>query len=86
MTAAELAKGNLRDEAGKSKLLKTRREVERGWHAVGEILVGEGRRELAAHVREYVGRFPVPRTDREQIADTLLQRLPQRSAKEHTSR
>ena len=43
--AAELLRGNLRIEAGKAKLLETRREVERGWWAVSDILVAEGRPE-----------------------------------------
>ena len=69
--AAELSKGNLRFEAGKAKLLETRRAVERGWWAVSDILVAEGRPELAAQVRRFSAQMPPPGTDRESIAETL---------------
>ena len=69
--AAELLKGNLRVEAGKAKLLETRREVERGWWAVSDILVAEGRPELAAQVRRFSAQMPPPWTDRESIAEAL---------------
>src|SRR5207302_3479310 len=36
--AAELLKGDLRVEPGKSKLVETRKEVERGWRATSDIL------------------------------------------------
>jgi hypothetical protein len=69
--ATELLKGNLRVEAGKAKLLETRSEVERGWRAVSDILVAEGRLELAAEVRRFSAQMPPPWTDRESIAETL---------------
>jgi relaxase-like protein len=69
--AAELLKGNLRVEAGKARLLDTRREVERGWWAISDILVAEGRSELAAKVKRFVAQMPPPWTDRESIAETL---------------
>jgi hypothetical protein len=69
--AAELLKGNLKVEAGKAKLLETRREVERGWWAVSDILVAEGRPELAAQVRRFSAQMPPPWTDRESIAEAL---------------
>jgi hypothetical protein len=70
--AAELSKGNLRVEAGKAKLLETRRAVERGWQAVSDILVAEGRPELAARARRFSAQMPPPSTDRESIAEALL--------------
>jgi relaxase-like protein len=73
--AADLLQGNLRVEAGKAKLLKTRREVERGWWAVSEILVAEGRPELAEQVRRFVDQMRPPRTDKERLAHDLLVRL-----------
>jgi sirohydrochlorin ferrochelatase len=72
--AAELSKGNLRVEAGKAKLLETRREVERGWWAVSDILVAEGRPKLAAQVRRFSAQMSPPRTDREAIAEALQRR------------
>jgi hypothetical protein len=69
--AAELLKGSLRVETGKARLLETRRAVERGWWAVSDILVAEGRPELAAQVRRFSARMPPPRTEREWIAENL---------------
>ena len=72
--AAELLKGNIRVEAGKSQLVQTRKEVERGWRAVSEILVREGQPELASQVERFVNLMPAPRTENEQIAVSLLER------------
>jgi hypothetical protein len=69
--AAELLNGNARVEAGKAKLLETRREVVRGWWAVSDMLVAEGRPELAAQVRRFLAQMPPPWTDREAIAQEL---------------
>lgn len=69
--AAELSKGNLWVEAGNARLLETRRDVERGWGAVSDILVAEGRSELAAQVRRFAAQMPPPWTDRESIGQTL---------------
>jgi predicted transcriptional regulator len=69
--AAELLNGNLPVEAGKAKLLETRRAVERGWWAVSDILVAEGRPELAAQVRRFSAQMPPPWTDRESVARAL---------------
>jgi hypothetical protein len=72
--AAELLKGNPRVEAGKARLLKTRTEVERGWWAVSDILLAEGRSELAAQVTRFSAEMPPPWTDRESIAEALRRR------------
>jgi hypothetical protein len=69
--AAQLLKGSLRVEAGKAKLLETRREVERGWWAISDILVAEGRPEFAAQVRRFSAQMEPPLTDRESIAKAL---------------
>ena len=69
--AAELSKRNLRVEAGKAKILETRREVERGWWAVSDILVAEGRPELAVQIRRFSAQLRPPLTDRESIAEAL---------------
>jgi hypothetical protein len=77
LTAAELAKGDLRPEPGKQVLLQTRKEVERGWYALNEILNTGGQRGLAADVRQFVEKMPPPRTEKEQIAFALLHRVHQ---------
>jgi len=79
--AQELLKGELRVEPGRARLLATRREVERGWLAVGEILTAQGRAELASHVRRFGSEMPPPLTDRERIARDL--QSPVRQARSH---
>jgi hypothetical protein len=70
--AAELTEGGLQVEPGKSTLMATRREVERGWRAISEILVADGQPELAAKVRRFVEQMPAPLTDKERIAGALV--------------
>ena len=84
--AAELVRGNLRVEAGKAKLLETRREVERGWRAVSDILVAEGRSELAAQVRRFSAQMPLPRTDRESVAEALQRQTRSRTRDDPATR
>jgi hypothetical protein len=72
--AAELLQGSIRVEAGKSKLVQTRREVERAWRAMSEILVREGQPELASQVQRFVNQMSPPRTENEQLAFALLER------------
>jgi predicted transcriptional regulator len=79
---AELLKGNLRVEAGKAKLLETRREVERGWWAVSDVLVVEGRPELAAQVRRFSDEMPPPQTEKEWLAARLYARTREARARE----
>ncbi|MEJ0086858.1 MAG: relaxase/mobilization nuclease domain-containing protein [Pseudomonadota bacterium] len=76
-TAIELATGDLRPEPGRQVLHRTRKEVERGWRALSEILKSEGQQKLAADVRRFIEEMPVPRTEKEQIALGLLQRIHQ---------
>ena len=83
--AAELLNGNLRVEAGKSKLVQTRKEVERGWRGVSEILVREGQPELASQVERFVNQMSSPRTENEQLAVALLERTREPRAKEFPS-
>ena len=71
--AAELLKGNLRVEAGKAKLLETRREVERGWWAVSDFILQGGHPELAQQIIRFTAQLPPPRTDREQVAGRLME-------------
>lgn len=77
--AAELLKGNLQIEAGKSKLVGTRSDVEQGWQAISDVLVSEGQPELAARVRQFVDQMSPVRTEKEQLAATLRIRIQARS-------
>jgi hypothetical protein len=73
VVAAEILKGDLRIESGKSTLLATRGEIERGWRATSDILLAQGRPELAARVRRFMEQMPPPRTDSELVAEGLRQ-------------
>ena len=85
-TAVEIAKGDLWPEPGREVLLQTRKNVELGWRALSEILNSEGQQEFAADVREFIGMMPLPRTEKEQIALALLQRVRQPRTKLDMSR
>jgi hypothetical protein len=71
----ELLKGDLRIEQGKARLRKTRKEVQRGWFAVSDILAGQGRVELANEVWRFAAEMPPPKTERELIAEDLRRRV-----------
>lgn len=71
----EFLDGDRQPDPGKSKLLQTRKEVERGWRATGEILLTQGHPELAAAVSVFLRQMLPPRTEREQIADMLVRRM-----------
>jgi hypothetical protein len=73
--AAQLLKGDLRVEPGKSKLIETRNQVARGWRALSHRLAQEGHLDLAEGARKFVERMPMPKTERELIADTLSPRV-----------
>ena len=68
--AQELQNGNIRAESGKAKLLQTRQKVENGWRAASQILERQGQPALAAQVNRFVERMPLPRTEKERIAET----------------
>jgi hypothetical protein len=71
----ELRKGDVHIEPGKSKLVRTRREVEHGWSAVSDILVAQGIPDLASQVRGFSSDMTPPKTEKEQIAAALRQSL-----------
>lgn len=71
--ATDLLNGKVRMEPGKSTLMETRKEVERGWRAASDILLQEGQPELAARVRRFIDRMSPPRTEKEQLAAALLE-------------
>ena len=71
--AQELVQGKLQVESGKAKLIRTRKEVRRGWLAVSDELTRQGHPEIAAQVRRYVEQMPKPLTEKEYIATKLLE-------------
>jgi len=80
----ELLAGGSDGEPGKSRLVATRKEVERGWRAVSDILLNDGQAELAAQVRRFVEEMPPPRTDKEVLAHALAARV--REGRERSKR
>jgi hypothetical protein len=82
--AAELSKGNLLVEPGKTRLLKTRDEVKRGWLAVRDQLMSEGQAALAAQVAAFVKSLPPVRSEKDWIARALIERAHMPSAREQS--
>jgi len=76
--AAELSKGNLSKEVGKRQLLETRRQVENGWQAVANLLIKDGRPDLAGEIHRFVEKLSPVRTERELVAHQLQQIVRQR--------
>lgn len=74
--ARELKQGVL-DNAGSSRLQRTRMEVLRGWKAVRDLLLDEGRDQLADDVGRFVNQMPPPRTDKEWLALKLVESMRQ---------
>jgi hypothetical protein len=70
--AREVRSGRPDPGPGKDKLLSTRRDVEHGWRAVGNLLERDGHAKLALQVKRFVDRMLPPRTEREWIAGELL--------------
>jgi len=72
--AAELTKGDLRVEPGRTQLVETRREVVRRWMAANESLLSQGQSELAARVRRFAKEMPPAMTEKERVAADLFKR------------
>jgi hypothetical protein len=70
--AAQLVRsGRGESEPGRSTLIETRRQVERGWYAVHDLLERDGHTETARDVRRFVAQMRPARTEREQIVEAL---------------
>ena len=82
----EILRGILRNEPGKETLIETRKAIERGWWEASEILAAQGQGELAKEVKQFVGRMPPLRTDREMIAEGLRRHHREAHAREGSSR
>jgi hypothetical protein len=78
----ELLSGRLRKEPGKAILIETRKMTERGWWEASEILAAQGQPELAKEVKQFLGRMPPPRTDREMIAEGVRRHHREAQARE----
>jgi Relaxase/Mobilisation nuclease domain len=74
-------------EAGKETLVETRRQVERGWRTLAEIVTKDGHQGIAGDVLRFIERMPPPRTERELIVRGLQQRArDSRAYDQHPSR
>jgi len=79
--AAELLKGNVRADPGKLELVETRKAVEGGWRSIASLLVKDGHHDLANDVKRFIHRMAAPKTEREQIADDLLNKVREQQAR-----
>lgn len=73
--AQELMSGGVIRDPARKKLLETRRAVVAGWLEVAKRLDHQGESALAAEVRRFVREMPPVMTDKERIAQGLLQAL-----------
>jgi hypothetical protein len=71
--AAALQAGGIQIESAKAKLMETRRTVIRGWLGLGEALRGDGREGLEREIDRFLRGMPPPQTEREWIAQGLVQ-------------
>jgi len=71
---AEAAVGSLRVDSGKSKLLGTRIEVERGWRQAAQILAAEGQVGLAERAQKFADQMSPVLTEKEKLSVELFQR------------
>lgn len=69
----ELKAGSLED-SGAARLQRTRTDVVRGWHAVRDLLLAEGRHQLAEQVSRFVSQMPPPLTEKQWLASDLIVR------------
>jgi hypothetical protein len=82
--AAELLVGGMKVDTAKSKLAATRKEVERVWRAIGDILISEGQLELAGQIRRFADQMPPPQMERELIAGELIRQMPLPHERDHS--
>jgi hypothetical protein len=73
--ANELRSGRINPGDGKEKVLRTRRDVERGWVSISELLNRDDDFELASRVRQFANEMPPAYVDREWIAAEIMHRL-----------
>lgn len=71
-TVQELKAGELKPEAGKTTLMKTRKAVVAGWMSLADILEDRGYADLASAARRFSSQMPPPFTKKELMADEIL--------------
>jgi hypothetical protein len=75
--AVALRAGAMQTEPSKAQMLNTRRSVLRGWLGVRETLRADGKEGLASELEQFLMRMPQPLTEREWLAQALLERARQ---------
>lgn len=78
---ADLSAASARVERGKVGMLETRRSLERGWRAIGNLLAGEGHDQLADQVARFVRRMSPVKTEKEWLSAHVLYRAQRDPAK-----
>lgn len=73
--AHSMAIGKTTDEAGRDRLLATRRGIEHGWRTVARQLTIEGHAVLADAARRFTESMCAPRTDAERMAAQIQTHL-----------
>jgi hypothetical protein len=71
----ELLTGDLQIEPGKAQILRTRKEIERGWLSASEVLARQGQAKLADEVLQFMHEMPPATTESERIAAELRERI-----------
>lgn len=77
----ELEAGCL-ERSGAARLQRTRMDVVRGWLAVRELLVAEGRHQLADQVSRFISQMPPARTEKQWLASEVISRAGPRRTKD----
>jgi hypothetical protein len=84
--ARDLSRGGVQVEPGKRKLIETHEAVRRAWWTISEILISDRQPDLAAQVRRFADQMSDPMTEREWIAEKLIERMRTLRAREGPSR
>jgi hypothetical protein len=66
-------------DAGKAKLLETREQVIRAWHAVADALLERGQAPLAEKIWKFIGGMPPAMTENEQRMHEFKERVRERT-------
>lgn len=73
--ALSLLNDSFRPEMGRSKLHTTRSAVECGWLTISDTLRDQGHSDVAAAIKRFVREMAEPRTENEQLAAELAERI-----------
>ncbi len=79
----ELNAGSL-DRSGAAQVRRTRMDVMRGWEGVRDLLLIEGRHQLASDVARFINQMPPARTEKERLAHELMTLVRQEREKDRS--